>query len=547
MKSIQKFLQSTAFNYVFGLLAFVFVFTIYYPGHKAMLIDDGISGIWEIQQQGFNGFLNSYGTDGLYHGHYIILSLIYAVFGLNPMGWFIVFTLWHAFNALLLFQTMKKFLQAIDLDTNAIWISLGSAVLFLISPYQSENILWAATSHYAFTMSVLLISLQALLDYSSKGTFALPGWLYILLFAVALFTLEISFLFPFILFLLFVLLKVIGHTQWTVKEYFIKVLLPQGVLLAFYLGLYKWRSGRWIPHDRAGADAEFSLPYVITTLTQQIMKLFGFIHQLDYKLREKIYGYALHWKMSAGILGILILVLLVWLWFRNRKLFIAGLFTLLSGLLLYAPFVRVYFMFLMRFENDRYAYFASAFLFTFFVIVLFSFHRLVRAIFFLAFAACSVYFIFPSIVSKAESGNLHATFLQKFPDQVKGDIYLLNVPVYCNESYMFRSRDRFPIAYQAHYGRSLFEKVKPVLWYNAMTSKDTFMANKLNDTTYEFSLKTDGSWLWREREGASNYETDDFKVLVGEWGNYTLIMKQALRKEDAMLYFDGKQFKNLNK
>lgn len=547
MKSLEKFLQSTTFYYIFGVVAFVFIVSMYYPGHQAMLIDDGISGIWEMQQQGLKGFLSSYGTDGLYHGHYIILGILYAIFGLNPLGWFIVFALWHTFNAMLLFQTLKKLLQAISMDTNTIWIALGSAFLFLISPYHSENILWAATSHYAFTLTVLLISLQAVLDYSLHGRFFMSWWVYILLYALALVTLEISFLFPVVMFFLYVFLQIQGNSQWTVKEYFIKVLLPQVLLVASYLGLYKWRTGRWIPHDRAGADAEVSIQHIVTTLTQQIMKLFGFVHQFDYKIREKVYGYAMHWKMSATILGVLLLCLLIWLFIRNRKLFVAGLFALLSGLLLYAPFVRVYFMYLIRFENDRYAYFASVFLLSFFVIVLFSFHRIVRVVLFAAFAALSIYFIFPSVNSKAESGKLHATYLQKFPDQIKGDIYLMNVPVYCNDSYMFRSKNRFPIAFQAHYGRNLFEKVKPILWYNAMTAKDTFIANQINDTTFDFGLKTNGSWLWREREGAASYETDDYKVNVGEWGNYTLIMKHALREEDAMLWFDGKQFKKLNR
>ena len=546
MKTLEKFLQSNAFNYLVGLLALAFVFIMYYPSHGAMLIDDGISGLWEMQQQGLKGFLNSYGTDGLYYGHYIILGLIYAVFGLNPLGWFIVFAVWHAFNTLLLFQTMKKLLHSFELEENVVWVALCSAVLFLVSPYHAENILWAATSHYAFAMSVLLISLQAVLDYSQRGHFAMPLWVYILLFALSLFTLEISFLFPLIIFMLFVMLAIIGNSYLTIKDYLLKILLPQIVLVIGYLGLYKLRSGRWLPHDRAGVDVEFSLQHMVTTLIQQLMKLFGFIHQFDYNLRDKVYGYALHWKVSAGVLVIMILVLLVWLFVKNRRLFFAGVFTLLSGLLLYAPFVRVYFVYLMRFENDRYTYFASAFLLAFFVVVLFSFHKVVRGIFFIGFAALSVYFIFPAVKSKAESGKLHATFLQKLPDNITGDIYIMNVPVYCQESYMFRSKDRFPIAYQAHYGRNLFSKLKPILWYNAMTAKDTFIANKINDSVFDFGLKTNGSWLWYEREGASSYETDDYKVNIGEWGNYTLVMKHPLRKEDAMLWFDGTRFKNLN-
>ena len=66
---------------------------VYYPAHNAMLIDDGVNAIQDIQQQGFKGLLHSYHFDSFYHGYYLILNVLYALFGLNATGWFFFFSL----------------------------------------------------------------------------------------------------------------------------------------------------------------------------------------------------------------------------------------------------------------------------------------------------------------------------------------------------------------------------------------------------------------------------------------------------------------------
>jgi hypothetical protein len=91
MKSIERFLLSKYFPIFLFLVSWIFVFAIYFPGHKAMLIDDGISGLWEFKKLGFNGYLHSYGMKSFYYGYFGFLAIIYFLFGTNPLGWFLVF------------------------------------------------------------------------------------------------------------------------------------------------------------------------------------------------------------------------------------------------------------------------------------------------------------------------------------------------------------------------------------------------------------------------------------------------------------------------
>ena len=56
-------LHSKFINQVYFIVASLALLGIYYSGHQAMLIDDGISGIWEIKMEGLSGYWKSYGFE----------------------------------------------------------------------------------------------------------------------------------------------------------------------------------------------------------------------------------------------------------------------------------------------------------------------------------------------------------------------------------------------------------------------------------------------------------------------------------------------------
>jgi len=546
MKQLEKFVHQLWFAYLLFVVAWVFTFVIYFPAHKALLIDDGISGIWEIKQLGVKGFLNSYGFESFYHGHYSIIGILYLLFGTNTLGWFIVYTGMHALNTTLLFTACKKVYQAIHLGNASVWIALLGSILFLCSPYQSENIIWGATSHYFATFFILWFGLHFITDFATGSKTSISWIGFQVLFAFSLVTLEISFLFPLLFVLLYLLLVISKASRISLGTFFLKIILPQIAIVVIYLVCYKLKNGSWIPHDRAPLDTPVPVSYMITTLSQQLMKLFGFVHMFEFKTREMVYAFAVHWKKIALFWSLLFGILTVWQWYKDRTKGMVFLFLLIAGLSMYLPFVRVYFMYIVRIENDRYAYFASAFLLQALVLVLFSMHRWVRGILYVAYLAAFIYFIFPTVKARSYSAKLYTNYLNKLPDTIQGKTYLLNVPSYCADVYMFRAAERLPISYQAIFGKDIFSKVKQVAWYNAQTDKDTFAINKLSDVKYEMLLKTNGSWWMNESIGASNYENDQYSFVVGEWGNYTITFKQPLGVNDAVLYYNGKRFVKVN-
>ncbi len=546
MKQLEKLFQQKWITWFLFSIFWIAIVVIYYPAHKAMLIDDGISGLWEMKQEGLKGFINSYGFKSFYFGHYFILGFLYLIFGTNPLGWFLVFTGMHALNATLIFTTFKKIYQQFIQGSQSTWISLCGALLFLLSPYQSENIIWGATSHYFSTLCILLIGMNWLVDYivSAKVNFSI--FLFHGLFAFALITLEISFLFLLVYICLFLLLVICKKNALSIPKFLFNIVLPQLILVVIYLAFYRLKNGSWIPHDRSQVDAVITVPYMITTLSQHLMKLIGQIHLFDLKTREWIYGMAIHWKRMLLLWSVVGIAFSVWCFYKQKSRLIGMYFLVACSLLMFAPFVRVYFMYFNQVENNRYSYFATVFMMQLIVFILFLFNKWLRGILFVSLFGLYVFFIFPNVKSRFYSAKLYTTYLSKFPGEIKGKIYMMNVPAYCSNAYLFRAKYRFPISYQAIYHHDLFNQLVQVAWYNSQTDQDSFAVKKLSDSSYEMQLKTNGSWWMYESNGASDYETDDYKFDVGEWGNYTLTFKHPLKEEDVLIYFNGKQFVKVN-
>jgi hypothetical protein len=546
MKAIDRIMQHKWFQVFLFLFVWVSIFILYYPAHDAMLIDDGISGIYEMKIGGWKGFLHSYHFDNFYYGHYLFIGICYALFGVNTLGWFIVFTFFHALNTTLAFVFFRKlFTYLVSIESAAV-ISFSGSLLFAFSAYQSENIVWAATSHYMITLSILLMSLSWLCDFigGKKTSFSLL--IFHLFFLYALVTLEISILFPILYVLLFVLFLFYQKNQISFSTFGTKILTPIISLVFLYCLAHKFLHHTWLPQERQMQGMDIPLSQMVATLSQHVLKLFGFVHFLSYHTRDKIYELCLHWKKVGIVFELLFIAVSVFIYKKDKQKLFIFWFLLACSVLLYLPFIRCYFMYLMRLENDRYSYFASVFLLPLFAYFVFQLPKWIRYILLLAYVSASIYFLLPGIQARANSAKLYTTYLHTFPDTLKHKVYVMNVPAVCTDAYLFRAKPRFEISYEVLFDKKLACELEQLVWYNAMSEKDSFAVKKINDTAYHFQLKTNGSWLMHENIGATDYETADYKVDIDDWGGYNLIFKKPLAKDESIIYFTGKGFQKVN-
>jgi len=508
-----------AVNPFVALLLFYFFLTLvlYGPSYGTMLIDDGISGLWEIEHSG-KSWLDSYGFDSFYHGHYSLLIFLKWLFGLNPLGWFIVFAFLHALNASLIKLFFEKLYKAFGFGNAASRIAYAGSAFFLISPYMTENVNWAATGHYAISLlCLLLMSIMALdLLYGVKRNLALI----FLIFFISLFTHEISFLFPIFLGLLLIVLGMKdSRTSW--KKLLPKIVGPQFVLIGIYLLLLKWKRGTFIPHYGGQEGFWSSFLEMPSLLAKYLLKLLGFVHFFSVQRRDAIYN-VFENPMLAFLLIVAVLLLFFFLLKKSRKsLMLFGLLSV-SFILFLLPALRLYFTEVVRLENARYSYFAFVFLAQLIALVIFSRKSPWAWTLFGVYAAISVGLLVHNVNDRAESGPLHAQYLAELNKKIVPNAYLLNVPASQKGAYMFRARGRLAIAYEMNYNQKLPEGVEEVCSYVGVNALDSFEVKQIDDSTYHVQNLNPGSWFMVDGLGLSDFETEDYSLKTDEWGGYTL-------------------------
>ena len=200
------FLQQTQFSLkqkkipievVIFIIYLVVAFLFFGKGYKGELVDDGLAGLVKFENMGWSGFWRSFGFTSLYYFHDIFVLTVYKLVGKSTLGWFIVMVTLHCFNATLGFTLFKKFYALMGVE-HGVPIALAGSTLFLLSPYQTENVLWAATLHYSIALSIFLFSSIILLNDLQLGQLrSITIFIVSVLYCIALVTLEISLIFPF--------------------------------------------------------------------------------------------------------------------------------------------------------------------------------------------------------------------------------------------------------------------------------------------------------------------------------------------------------------
>lgn len=520
----------------FFLITFLIICIFYWPTHTAILIDDGISGLWEIQTQGWRGYLQSYGIKGFYYGHYGLLALFYFLFHLNTTYWFILLAALFALNTTLIESVFRKLYRIHKLDHGDL-IARGGAFLFLLSPFQLENITWGATLHYNVCLLFLLLMLRIILNLHLNLTQVI---LLCTLYALSLLMLEVSFFFPMVLGI-FLIATSHRESNFSLAKKFARMILPLFLLIGLYLVAYYIKNHSWIPH-REEAPLQIHLADVITHLGQFLLKQLALIHFLPYEKRSYVYDLCLHWKRTALILAAFIgFISALLFYFRRREL--KTLWVLWTSYFVISfPFLLFYFMYLFRYENDRYLFFGSVFLLQSLVLLFFSFGKKPGLVLTFLLLITYAFFIPGGVRSKAMAGRVHTHIIQTLPRPKLGEhFYFLNLPNYCSDHYEFRANYRLPIALEVAYQQNYEKQITPLMYYYGIGEQDSFTVSHPREKVVELQSKTNGVWWMYESVGASSYENDLWKITMKEW-SIELELKRPLQPTEKVFLYSKGQF-----
>lgn len=154
--------------------------------------------VWELNGESVGEMFTTPEQVGLYHPLTMLsLATDYHFWEQNAFGFHLTNLLFHLLNVLLVFFLLQR------LGRNAWWACLG-AIIFGIHPMHVESVAWISTRKDVLYTAFFLLSFLAYLRYIQAD--ARRPWLWyggmILLFAAALLSKAIAFIFPLLLFLI---------------------------------------------------------------------------------------------------------------------------------------------------------------------------------------------------------------------------------------------------------------------------------------------------------------------------------------------------------
>lgn len=497
-------------------------FVLYRHCIHAHFLDDSLSAFYDYKLQGSSGFWNSFGFPSIYYGHDIFYFGFYFLFGINDWAWHILFIGLYSLNTLFIFKISEAVLQKFSFK-NSSSAAFITCLLFLFSPYQTENMLWVATLHYQIAMLCLFTGI--LLIIQNKNSFLVIH----LFFIVSLLTLEITLVFPGIWVIVFVFYR------RSFAEAVRKIILPQTFIILFYFISMKLIKGVFIPHYGVEHLAGWSPLIIFSTLLKYFLKLLGFVHFLEYPVREKIYGwcdsYAHVLPVWFGVAAALSFFALKTKYKREAALVIVlFLFSFIALL----PVLNMYFMFLNRVENDRLSFFATPFLY-------FAFAFLLTRFPFYIFVPITIFIL---VVMKKmlglytwywiNSAEIQQRTLDSYNWFDKKKVYILNLPENFGGAYIYRRQWRFGSAMLVIKDKNILQNIDAVAGQNMFDINDGVAVEQLDSLNYHVSINGYG-WFWGGVLGARDYETEDYIFrLTGH--SYTVTFKHPLKSDEVIIY-----------
>lgn len=507
-------------KYIFAFIFFwLLALLFYFKTAGAGLVADSIGWIQIFEQNGWSGIPHAFGDKSLHFVYQTVFFLLWKLFGLNGYAWMFLFITLHACIATLAFNIFSILFSQEQIKS-AVGIAFAGSLLFLVSPYLTETLVWYACIHYLVSVLLLLSSFRlvlAYLKYKRRKYIVAFYCCYI----VALFALELSFVLPILLlvFFLFWPPKILYSTD---KAALLKTfVLPTFSLVLLYFLLSKIFRGSVVGHYGAQAHLNFHIPLLTGNLAKYLLKIFAFIQFAPFNYATKCYVFVEREKFG-WLFAFLLLVASVGFLFFHKKIpakyrITILLFTFFVIALL--PILNLFVTTIVNIESDRFIYFASVFVYPFATLICVSLLRKVGWVMLVVLFFFQVKFLLYNTQSWAKCGTLNHSLTTNFKWSNARQIYLLNMPDNFRGAYLFRGfppENSFAITMWVKAKGSFVPRVKEILLYNMNDLSDGVSVQKISNTELKITFTQWGNWWWWKGVGAQSYTTDGYTVTIDD-------------------------------
>ncbi len=532
------------------LLSWGLVQLFYWPTWNAGFVTDFTGLLERLHGSPARDILVSFGFPAQQQFLNLVLYSMYHLFGVEPLGWYLVQTALHALNGVLLFQLLMAFAKWQNLRQPFI-PALAAALLFLLCPYQSEPVVWRVCFNYLISTGLIFYGLRQVIQWVEDEK-PQAYWRVLGVFTLALFTFELAFTFPL---LCGVLLFAKGWQdgEWGgIGQQTGKLIFPQILLIAFYFLVNRLTLGIWVGHHGADTHLNFDPALLAGTAWRYLFKVLGLVRYYPHDLKSTIFNFVTQplFLISSAIL----ITAAAFFFFRHYRrlsptLRTAGLLFLM-GITTILPVLNLYFNYLLWVENDRYSYLASAF---WFAALGFLLSRLPRAwgiFLFVGYLSIQGLLLWKTNQFWKQSTLVYRSLLDDFRWQEEDTLYLLNLPDNLRGVMIFRDYgdDAQTLLDALEYleGRPFRGKLYEVASYNMTKPGNGVQVDMQAPDSLRVTFEHWGSWWWRDGRGATDYESEHY-LFRNRGHHYELTWKRPPGEGAVMLYQDRLEWKEVKK
>jgi hypothetical protein len=528
------------------------LFALYFPAARAGFVTDYTGWLDQVRHNSFWDFINrtNFKAKSLYQFTQFNTYVLYKLLGTHDWLWHIVFITLHAINACLLFIFSRQLLDDAGAKNAYITASAG-ALLFCVSPYISEVVVWEPAFHFLqglLLIMFILVCVQKLIN-THNGKYALYAGLFYLL---SLFSLEIFYITPWLVLTLGMFYASLPATKAnSFRRVIVYCFLPMLALFAIRFVGYMLYSGDWVSRIGAGTVdmvniESFGKP------AKYLFHLLAVGRFFSEATRRDVYAF---FDSMAGIVafyGLVALIFMIALGYYKKmggiaKTALLFFVWLLIALLLLVP---LWFQPDMLVWFDRYIYFAGAFFYMLFaVLVSFITVRYVGIALVALFALVNLRFAIQASRYWGKSYRVVHGLLHNIPDDRSKTMILLNLPANMHGVPMIGAEKNSE--YKLMHDLLIPEKpltntVYDVLAYNMLTPEDGAHVNVINDSMVKVTLNQWGTWWWFETKGGYGYWTSDYKLDLRDAGHWYELTLRKPADQYILLYSVGGQWKRVD-
>ncbi len=535
------------FLFFWGLVA-----VLYAPAWRGGFDRDFHGWLEMYHDLSFGDMLNRKGTSvqSLYQLTQLQLYTWTSLFGHRPLPWHLLMTGLHAAVGAVGFSFLRRFFRDLGVPA-AGGLALAGMVLALLSPSQTETVVWKASYHYPVACLGVLGLLRLAQAYLHTGR-AQHAWTAAGLFALLTFTLEIWYAalpLTAILILAYHRAGVVAPPRvWATARAFLG---PMLVLFGLHLLTFHAVFGHWMPHSDVGGARNAGPVYEpLGRGVSYVFHLLFFGRHFSFPLRHAVYEASRQPVVAWGTAALLLcLAALCVRWLRSRRpggragaaLFLMALPALVMILPFGLPDVLLVW-------NDRYLYFFSLFLYPLLALLVARAFRYRRGgwVALGLYATLGLGFMTYTVWQWRRAAKIFWGIQESFRwKAAEGPILLLNLPNYMNGAPIIYSNpvpktpDRSNALFtdwsaeNLHHHLRIFSgsgiraRVVDVAGYNMTTTWDGAHVTVLDSTRLRVTLNQWGTWWWDYILGATDYETDLYRMRFTDPGHeYEMELKR---------------------